>query len=150
MGRRQLPEYQRLLNEGNGEDGRNTLTVYDKAGTFTTYTFYVDQTKPELAGEFVITPDNNTMSTSKTVTFTTTEPVEMADGVDAAADSDGMKWQKEFAENFKGNSSSLPMLPEIHPDAYVLEVKRIENVKPEAEILYSNTASRQMKMLSYC
>lgn len=125
------------LNEGNGEDGRNTLTVYDKAGNFTTYTFYVDQTKPELAGEFVITPDNNTMSTSKTVTFTTTEPVEMADGWTQAADSDGMKWQKEFAENFKGTVQFTDAAGNTS-DAYVLEVKRIENVKPEAEILYSN------------
>ena len=125
------------LNEGNGEDGRNTLTVYDKAGNFTTYTFYVDQTKPELAGEFVITPDNNTMSTSKTVTFTTTEPVVVADGWTQAADSDGMKWQKEFTENFKGTVQFADAAGNTS-DAYALEVKRIENVKPEAEITYSN------------
>ena len=92
------------LNEGNGEDGRNTLTVYDKAGNFTTYTFYVDQTKPELTGEFVITPDNNTMSTSKTVTFATTEPVVMAEGGAQGAESDGEKGERESTGELKGTS----------------------------------------------
>ena len=125
------------LNEGNGEEGKNTLTVYDKAGNSTTYTFYVDQTKPELVGEFVITPDNGQMSTSKTVTFTTSEPIQALEGWTEVADSNGTQWQKEFTENFKGEIKFTDIAGN-ESDAYKLEVKRIENVKPEAEITYSN------------
>lgn len=125
------------LNEGNGEEGKNTLTVYDKAGNSTTYTFYVDQTKPELVGEFVITPDNGQMSTSKTVTFTTSEPIQVLEGWTEVADSNGTQWQKEFTENFKGEIKFTDIAGN-ESDAYKLEVKRIENVKPEAEITYSN------------
>lgn len=125
------------LNEGNGEEGKNTLTVYDKAGNSTTYTFYVDQTKPELVGEFVITPDNGQMSTSKTVTFTTSEPIQALEGWTEVADSNGTQWQKEFTENFKGEIEFTDIAGN-ESDAYKLEVKRIENVKPEAEITYSN------------
>ena len=125
------------LNEGNGEDGKNTLTVYDKAGNSTTYTFYVDQTKPELVGEFVITPDNGQMSTSKTVTFTTSEPIQALEGWTEVEGSNGTQWQKEFTENFKGEIKFTDIAGN-ESDAYKLEVKRIENVKPEAEITYSN------------
>ena len=125
------------LKEGNGEEGKNTLTVYDKAGNSTTYTFYVDQTKPELVGEFVITPDNGQMSTSKTVTFTTSEPIQALEGWTEVADSNGTQWQKEFTENFKGEIKFTDIAGN-ESDAYKLEVKRIENVKPEAEITYSN------------
>ena len=125
------------LNEGNGEEGKNTLTVYDKAGNSTTYTFYVDQTKPELVGEFVITPDNGQMSTSKTVTFTTSEPIQALEGWTEVADSNGTQWQKEFTENFNGEIKFTDIAGN-ESDAYKLEVKRVENVKPEAEITYSN------------
>ena len=125
------------LNEGNGEEGKNTLTVYDKAGNSTTYTFYVDQTKPELVGEFVITPDNGQMSTSKTVTFTTSEPIQALEGWTEVEGSNGTQWQKEFTENFKGEIKFTDIAGN-ESDAYKLEVKRIENVKPEAEITYSN------------
>lgn len=125
------------LKEGNGEDGKNTLIVYDKAGNSTTYTFYVDQTKPELVGEFVITPDNGQMSTSKTVTFTTSEPIQALEGWTEVADSNGTQWQKEFTENFNGEIKFTDIAGN-ESDAYKLEVKRVENVKPEAEITYSN------------
>ncbi|HIY62201.1 MAG TPA: leucine-rich repeat protein [Candidatus Mediterraneibacter stercoripullorum] len=125
------------LKEGNGEEGKNTLTVYDKAGNSTTYTFYVDQTKPELVGEFVITPDNGQMSTSKTVTFTISEPIQALEGWTEVEGSNGTQWQKEFTENFKGEIKFTDIAGN-ESDAYKLEVKRVENVKPEAEITYSN------------
>ena len=59
------------LNNGNGEAGKNELFVYDKAGNSKTYSFYIDQTAPNVQLT-IEKPDE--MTFSKVVTMTGDEP----------------------------------------------------------------------------
>ena len=59
------------LNNGNGEAGKNELVVYDKAGNSKTYSFYIDQTAPNVQLT-IEKPDE--MTFSKVVTMTGDEP----------------------------------------------------------------------------
>lgn len=78
------------LHVGNGEEGKNELTVTDQAGNSSTYTFYLDRTSPILTKDSIqISPDNGTMAAQKEVTLT----------VDEAIQSPGEGWVEEAGSN---------------------------------------------------
>ncbi len=126
----------RYLNMGNGEDGRNELTVYDKAGNVKEFVFYIDQTAPVIT-DVSYSPSNGDFSQSKTVTITVDEAVSAPEGWSEVEDSDGLKFEKTYYATAKetvtvtdraGNTGNAKV-----------EVKRIDNTVPEAaSVTYSN------------
>lgn len=133
-----LQNIQKYLNRGNGEDGKNTLVVTDQAENKATYTFYLDQTDPTF--KIDITPGNNVMSASKTVTLTASEAIQSPGDGWSPISRDRKVWQKTFTENFKDkNFQILDLAGNSSEEGYLFEVKRIESRAPEAaEVSYSN------------
>lgn len=85
------------LNEGNGEDGKNTVTVWDKDGNKATYVFYLDQTAPSVK-EVTYDPNNSTWSDSKKAIITTTEAIQPPDGWTEVSGSNGKQWEKTYTK----------------------------------------------------
>lgn len=128
------------LHIGNGEEGKNELTVTDHAGKSSNYTFYLDKTSPSLTEDSIqISPDNGTMAAQKEVTLTVDEAIQSpGEGWVEEAGSNGMVWKKTFTSNYKDEFFTVTDLAG-NPSNYIFfEVKRVESRAPEAEVSYSN------------
>ena len=124
------------LNMGNGEDGRNDLTVYDKAGNVKKFVFYIDQTAPVIT-DVSYSPSNSSFSQSKTVTITADEAVAAPEGWSEVEGSDGRKFEKTYYATAKENVTVTDRAG--NTGNAEVEVKRIDNTVPEAaSVTYSN------------
>lgn len=132
-----LQNIRSYLHIGNGEEGRNELTVTDAAGNTISCAFYLDNIAPQITA-VDINPGNGTMSPSKTVTLTADEAVQSpGDGWTEVEGSNGTKWQKTFDKNSKV-SVKVTDLAGNTSEKRSFEVKRIESRAPEATVTYSN------------
>lgn len=128
------------LHVGNGDEGKNELTVTDQAGNSSTYMFYLDKTSPILTEDSIqISPDNSTMAPKKEVTLTVDEAIQSpGEGWVEENGSNGMVWKKTFTSNYKDNSFTVTDLAGNPSKDIFFEVKRIESRAPEATVAYSN------------
>ena len=125
-------------------NGENTLTVWDRAGNSSTYTFRIDQVGPVVQVEV---EDPDIVTPTKTVTLTGNEPFKMVDNDQydnlwfnpLNADQDGYAtiWTasatKAISESFAvedklGNQSTV-----------AVNVSNVNSIVPEATVIYTNT-----------
>lgn len=131
-----LQNIKNYLKDGNGDAGKNTLTVSDAAGNKTEYVFYLDKTKPVIT-KIAVNPGNGTMSPSKTVTLTADEAIQSPGEGWSSTDNTGKVWKKTFTKNYKETIKVKDLAGNLS-EGTKYEVKRVESRAPEATVTYSN------------
>ena len=128
------------LNAGNGDEGKNTLTVTDFEGVESTYTFYIDNVAPAVTATSVSPGNGQVYYGAKTFTFETSETIQSpGEGwTDVSEEKDGTKWAKEFTDNTKF-TLTLTDLAGNTVTTKRYEVKNIETAKLEPQVTYSIT-----------
>ena len=134
-------DIQDALQEGNGEAGKNTLTVRDSVllgdsyYNERTYTFYFDQTAPELEAAYSETePTNNNV----TVTVTSNEALDAAEIPEGwTLSDDGMSASKTYEANTEETVTFKDLAG--NEAAVSVKIDNIDKTAPETEVSYSET-----------
>ena len=134
-------DIQDALQEGNGEAGKNTLTVRDSVllgdsyYNERTYTFYFDQTAPELEAAYSETePTNNNV----TVTVTSNEALDAAEIPEGwTLSDDGMSASKTYDANAEETVTFKDLAG--NEAAVSVKIDNIDKTAPETEVSYSET-----------
>ena len=134
-------DIQDALQEGNGEAGKNTLTVRDSVllgdsyYNERTYTFYFDQTAPELEAAYSETePTNNNV----TVTVTSNEALDAAEIPEGwTLSDDGMSASKTYEANAEETVTFKDLAG--NETAVSVKIDNIDKTAPETEVSYSET-----------
>ena len=135
-------EIESALNEGNGEDGKNILTVRDSVPplfdiylTEVTYTFYFDQTAPETEVSYSTTELTNG---DVTVTVKSNEALDAAEIPEGwTLSDDGMSASKTYEANAEETVTFKDLAG--NEAAVSVKIDNIDKTAPETEVSYSET-----------
>lgn len=113
-------------------EGKNEIVVADQAGNTKEIVIYYDTTAPTF--EFVV--DNSQLEASKTAQLVVSEEIIVPDEgwVLISSEEGRAVYEKTFTANWKDKAFTVTDLAGNVSDAQFVEVKRVDNAKPTAEI----------------